>query len=232
MNERFLRMAQGTSEWFEIRRGKLTASRMASVMRTRKDGKRSETRYKLMLEIAAEIMTESVSTKYVSAPMQWGNEQEPIARTEYEIRTGEDVRLIGFIQHPKIPLAGCSPDGILHGKRKGVEFKCPETTTHIDYLIAKRLPPDYEPQVMWNLACSEYDAWDFVSFDPRMPKKHQMLIVEVPRNEDRIKDMNDAANVFIAEVQDLIHKLESGENYLVEQLQASIHQVGRGAQQV
>ena len=217
-----IKCIQGSPEWFDARCGRITASRIADVLRTRKDGKRSETRHKLMLEIAAEIMTETNAKHYVSDSMQWGVEKEPIARTEYELITGHDVRLVGFVEHPTIQRAGCSPDGLLFGQSKGVEFKCPETTTHIDYLIAKRLPPEYEPQVMWNIACTEYEEWDFVSFDPRMPKKHQMLIVPVKRNEPRIKEMNEAVVQFLAEVDDLIHQIESADHYLTEQLEASI----------
>ena len=114
---KIVRCAQGSAEWFEARRGKVTASRVADVMRMLKKGGESETRRKLKLELAAEIMTEQVASKYTNAAMTWGTEHEAMARTEYEIRTGEDVRLVGCVEHPTIELAGCSPDGLLHGKK-------------------------------------------------------------------------------------------------------------------
>lgn len=214
---------QGTAEWMQVKAGSLTGSRFAEVMRTRRDGKQSECRRKLKLELVAERMTGMMTTNYVSQSMTWGIEQEPIARTEYELKTGNDVRLVGYVHHPTLEWAGCSPDGLVNPDGT-IEVKCPETTTHVDYLIAKKVPPVYEPQCNWVLACTERDWLDFVSFDPRMPNKHKLLVVRLYRDEKRIAEMNEAARLFLIEVDDLYHQLLDGEEYLLNRLTASVAQ--------
>ena len=197
---------QGSPEWLQLKCGKIGASRVDDVLKTLKRGGESETRRKFKLQIAAERMTEIVKSNYVSDVMQWGLDQEPIARTEYELKTGNDVRQVGWVYHPTIEDAGCSPDGLINPDG-GLEIKAPESTTHIDYLLAGKVPAEYEAQVMWSLACTEREWWDFVSFDPRMPKKHQLLIVRMYRDEARIKAMNEAVNQFLAEVDEVIRQL-------------------------
>ncbi len=56
---------------------------------------------------------------------------------EAEALAGELVEQVGFIDHPSIPMAGASPDGLV---AEGlVEFKCPNTSTHLDTLLGWRL---------------------------------------------------------------------------------------------
>ena len=49
------------------------------------------------------------------------------------------------------------------------EVKCPKsTTTHIGWLTAGVVPPEYIPQMMWEMACTERKFADFLSYDPRI----------------------------------------------------------------
>jgi putative phage-type endonuclease len=232
MESRIVRCVQGSSDWFDARCGKVTGSRVADAIAVlkRKEGE-AACRYKLKRQIAREILTGLHADSYVSKAMENGLAREPLARTEYELKTGNDVRLVGFVGHPSIERAGFSPDGIT-GKDGIIEIKCPLPETHIDYLIGKKVPEDYEPQCMWGLAVTEREWCDFISYDPDQVKRHQLLIVRMHRDEKIIAEMNAAVLKFLEEVDDLVHKLEAGENYYIEQLEASIHQVGRGAQQV
>jgi hypothetical protein len=48
---------------------------------------------------------------------------------------------------------------------------------------------------------------DFVSYDPRLPKRNQLLIVRTERDEKLIAEMKTETEKFLAEVQNLIMKL-------------------------
>lgn len=213
---------QGSSDWFDARCAKVTGSRVADALAVlkRKDGE-AACRRNLKRLIAREILTGMHTDSYVSKAMQEGIDREPMARTEYELKTGNDVRLVGFVEHPTIERAGSSPDGLV-GKDGMIEIKCPQPGTHIDYLIGRKVPEDYEPQIMWNLACTEREWCDFVSFDPDQVKRHQLLIVRMHRNDQRIAEMELAVLQFLTEVDDIVHQLNSGDNYYIEQLEASL----------
>jgi YqaJ-like viral recombinase domain len=138
---------------------------------------------------------------YVSKEMRYGSEQEPFARTAYEIRTENVVDQVGFVFHPGLDFSGASPDGLIR-EDGGVELKCPKTTTHLAYMAAGVVPKEYEDQMLLNMACSQRDWWDFVSFDPRLPQKLRVFIVRMPRDEARIGEIE-------REVMTLNHEIDT-----------------------
>jgi hypothetical protein len=124
---------QGTPEWHLARLGKVTASRVADVVARTKNGY-GASRANYMAELIAERLTGTPAPDYVSAAMQWGLDREPEARIAYELFYGYEVAPVGFIDHPSIAMCGASPDGLI-GDDGLVEFKCPNTATHIDALL-------------------------------------------------------------------------------------------------
>lgn len=214
-------VSQGSAEWLAARSGRVTASKVAAVLSFLKRGGESAERAAYRVQIAAEILTgQTAGDGFVNAFMQWGTENEPYARAAYEVRNDVYVDTVGFVIHPSIERAGGSPDGLV-GDDGMVELKCPKTSTHIEYMLAGVVPPEYEPQVMFGLACTEREWCDFSSFDPRLPLRHQLFTVRVYRNEAHIKEINDAVLSFLGEVDGLIAKLDSM-NPLIEQLRKSV----------
>ncbi len=199
---------QGSGEWLQMRIGKVTASRVAAAMSFLQRGGESKARADLKRELAAEIITGTVDPHgYVSSYMKDGTAAEPYARAAYEVEYDVSVDVVGFIFHPTIERAGASPDGLVVGGKGGLEIKAPKTTTHIEYLEANILPPDYEPQVMFNLACSEYEWWDFVSWDDRMTSQFKLFRKRVYRDEKRIAEINAGVTQFLREVDEKIEHL-------------------------
>ena len=92
---------QGTDEWFAIRCGKVTASRVADVIATTKTGY-SASRANYEAQLICEILTGKPAESFSNAAMQWGTETEPLARAQYELKTGEMVNQVGFVVHPMI----------------------------------------------------------------------------------------------------------------------------------
>ncbi len=167
-------MEQRSPEWLKERQGHCTASRARHAMgltengTPKKDGTYSDTREKYMIEVLAERMAGFTPDHFVSEPMRWGIEQEPFARLEYERVNDVLVRQEGFRHHPTIEFLGGSPDGLIVGKKRGVEFKCPQPTTHIKWVKSGVIPDAHKPQMLCLMLCYGYTEWDFVSFDPRM----------------------------------------------------------------
>ena len=190
-------MDQRSPEWFAARCGRVTASRMADVVaKTAKGYGASRANY--MAELVVERLTGKPTEGFTNAAMQWGTDQEPFARDAYSAKTGELVTEVGFVNHPRIENAGASPDGIVGTGL--VEIKCPNTASHIEYLMSKEPPQKYYYQMQWQMACAMAEFCDWVSYDPRMPQELQLLIVRIYRDEDCIKMLEAEVETFLSEL--------------------------------
>ena len=197
---------QGSAEWLLMRVGCVTGSRMGDVMAKlkRKDGE-AQCRQDYKSEIICETLTGLASPHYVSKEMEWGIENEIFARSVYEVEVGT-VESVGFALHPKIKRFGASPDGLV-GTEGLVEFKCPNTSTHIEYILRGVVPAEYHWQMLAEMACAERQWCDFVSYDPRLPKKLQFFVRRFARDEQRIAEMEVEVVKFLTEVDEQINQL-------------------------
>jgi putative phage-type endonuclease len=191
---------QNDAEWTWARAGRITASRMCDVMATLKRGGEAASRRDYRGELIAERLTGRAEDRYVSKEMKFGTEQEPFARTAYEIKTENIVDQVGFIFHPRLDFTGASPDGLI-GEDGGLELKCPKTTTHLAYMMAGTVPKEYQDQMLWNMACAEREWWDFASYDSRLPEKLRIFIARMPRDEARIDEIEREVLKLNSEVQ-------------------------------
>ena len=204
---RVIECKQRSSAWLEARCGKVTASNVHAVIAVlkRKEGE-AQVRKDYKARLVCETLTGRYMENYVSDAMQWGILNEGLARSLYEIQCDVETQEVGFVLHPVIDRAGCSPDGLLL-PNGGLEIKCPNTTTHLDYILSDAVPQEYQPQLLWNMACCEAEWWDFASYDPRMPEHLQLFVKRFERDEKRIGEMEQAVERFLAEVDDMIAKL-------------------------
>ena len=200
-------IAQGSDEWFAQRLGRLTASRMADVIARTKDGY-STSREKYMVELALERITGTRQEAYSNAAMEWGTNSEPLARAAYEADTGFLVVEIGMVAHPRIAMAGASPDGLVNHDGL-LEIKCPQSATHVRNLCSGKPEGKYLTQMMWQMACTERDWCDFVSYDPRMPDGLQLMVTRIERDDKRIQQLEEEAEKFLAEVDAMVQRLLS-----------------------
>ena len=197
---------QGSTEWLQARAGKVTASRINDVMAKIKSGE-AASRKDYKAQIVAEILTGTPQENgFKSAEMQWGNDQEPFARAAYEIATGAMVDQVGLVLHPTIERGAASPDGLV-GPDGLVEIKCPKTATHLQYLVDGKVPTHYQPQMLWQMACTGRDWCDFVSFDPRLPDHLQLFIRRFNRDQKRIDEIESEVRAFLAEVDAILAAL-------------------------
>ena len=201
-------IAQGTPEWFAQRLGNVTASRMSDVLAKGKSGE-AVTRQKYRMQIIAERITGLVAESFTSAAMEWGTEQEKFARIRYEADTGYFVDEAEFYTHPTIKWLGASPDGLLNDTGGLLEIKCPNTQTHLGYLLDKKAPAAYINQMQTQMWVTGRAWCDFVSFDPRVPERLQLFIVRLDRDDALIERMEVEVHKFLSEVEESINVLEN-----------------------
>jgi len=198
---------QGTDDWFTVRLGKVTASRVADLMAKTKSGY-STSRDNYMAQLVCERLTQTKGDSFTSTAMEWGTTQEPFARAAYEAKTGAMVEEVGFVPHPTIEWAGASPDGLV-GDDGLVEIKCPNTATMIDTLLTGKVPSKYNTQMQFQMACTGRAYCDYVVFDPRMPAKAQLFIKRVNRDNAFIREMEGEIINFLSEVNVQIQQLNA-----------------------
>lgn len=201
-----LGIKQGTKEWHQIRLGKVTASRVADVMSKVKTGE-SAGRRNYKMDLVVERLTNSPTSSFSSPAMQWGTETEPLARMAYEAKFGLFVDQVAFCNHPTIKNFGCSPDGVVGDGL--IEIKCPNTTTHIEYLMGGIPPAKYVPQMQTQMACTGAKWCDFVSFDPRLPPELQLIVIRLNRDDAYIQEIEAEVKQFLDEVEQIYSQLKA-----------------------
>lgn len=200
-----LDIKQGSQAWFAERVGHCTASRAADVLAKIKTGE-AATRRKYRIQLVTERLTGAPVTGYQNAAMLWGTQTEPEARMALEAATGVIVQEVGFIKHPTIPWVGGSPDGTI-GDDGLLEIKCPESTTHLEWLEQNRVPPEHIPQLQFQLWVTGRKFVDFVSYDPRFPDGLQLFVVRVPRDDAYIKTLETEVMDFLAVAEEMVQRL-------------------------
>ena len=198
-------MEQRTEEWIQARCGSLGASQLNEALATTKTGW-GASRENLKNRIIAERLTGIVEPSFVSKPMLRGIEMEDAARKAYEAHTGVFVDEMGIAYHPVLKHTHASPDGLV-GDDGLIEIKCPNTTTHIETLKAKKAPSKYINQMMWQMRCTDRKWCDFVSFDPRLPSHLQLFVTRVERDAAYIADLEAKVTEFLTEVEKEIEAL-------------------------
>ena len=191
-------IVQGSPEWFGARLGRVTASRVADVIASTKSGW-GASRANYMAQLIAERLTGEVAESFSNAAMKWGTEMEPDARAAYQFYRDALVVEVGFVPHPRITMSGASPDGLV-GEDGLVEFKCPNTATHIETLIGQTVPTKYITQMQWQMACTGRQWCDFGSFDPRLPEDMRLFVRRVDRDDALIADLEAKVSDFLAEI--------------------------------
>lgn len=161
---------QNTDEWFELRAGKLTSSKLGTIMAN--FGKAfGEPAKKYAVNIAIEQITgEPISSDYSNEHMERGHEQEPLARMLYEQETFCDVTNGGFWEGDFI---GCSPDGMV-GNNGCIEIKSVIPHVHFANIKRQTVDPAYKWQCIGNLMLTDSDWLDFISYCDTFPEDKKL----------------------------------------------------------
>ncbi len=202
-------LEQRSPEWFAIRIGRITASRMGDVMAKTKTGW-GASRKDYRRELVYERLTGEAWPRSPSEAMRWGTNHEAEAREVYARRikflNDSMVEEVGFCLHPALPFSGASPDGLV-GTEGLLEVKCPNLATHLDTIERGSVTNEHQLQCQWQMACTGRQWVDFCSYDPRWALQ-PLFIKRVKRDADKIAELENEVMAFSAEVDDkvLFHK--------------------------
>jgi putative phage-type endonuclease len=198
---------QRSPEWYAARCGSLGASSLADAVARTKSGY-SASRANVMARLIAERLTGVSQETFQSAAMLHGIETEAEARNAYEFYCDAEVAQVGIVMHPMIKGTHASPDGLVGGDGL-VEIKCPNTATHIDYLLTGGIPDKYVVQMLWQMACTGRQYCDFVSYDSRMPEGLRIFTRRFERDSHRIHVLTNEVSDFLCELEIKLEQLRA-----------------------
>ena len=169
---------QRTEDWYNIRKGKMTASNADTIIA---NGKGLET---YIYNLMAEYYSSAEKENYINADMQRGIDLEPEARLEFEFYTDLDVQEIGFIEYNEF--IGVSPDGLI-GDDGLIEIKCPNDSVYFKLLLSDNIKPEYIAQMQMQLYVTNRQYCYFVSYNPNFEKS--LYIKKITRDEETIEKL-------------------------------------------
>ena len=146
-------MEQRSEEWFEARKGRVTASMVGAILGVSPNLSRAGAMRRMVRDAhgAEPEFTGNIATQY-------GERNEDGAVDEYYMETGNKVQKVGFVT--KEDWAGCSPDGLINDDG-GLEAKCPFGKRKEGDLKPLDDQPHYYAQVQFSLWVTGRAWWDF-----------------------------------------------------------------------
>ncbi len=191
---------QGSEEWFAARIGSIGGSSISSVVA----GGHGKMRKNLMYRLAGEILSGTKYESYRNEHMDRGVEQEAEARSMYELMTNQSVVQVGLMKESEHKHV--SPDGLVDPDGS-IEIKCTIPSVHVETIIMDRVPPEYIKQCQWCLHIAQRKWIDFISYSPLVIDR-PIWIKRVDRDEKLIKELNEGADAFIAEMLEIVRKIK------------------------
>ena len=208
MDCRIIHVEQGSEEWLDLRRTRITASRLADVC-AKKDSKR----YK---QYQSEKIRELCGHKAVEESPEWaahGKENEPRALAGYEYKYNVDVEHNLFLIHKKYEWLAASPD-LMHlpSYNDGGEIKC--RALYKNYRQFRQLAIDYEGlpiacpasdrhQVQGAMWLTGHQYWYYINYyigsDLAGGLTQNIWRVAIPRNQKLIDKMEARCVEFMTE---------------------------------
>ena len=192
---------QNTEEWFEARRGVVTASNFATIMANY--GKAfGNPALQYAMKVAIEGKTNRSIDGFKNEWMERGIELEDDARQLYSDMTFTDVKPGQFWTEGRF---GASPDGL--AEEGLIEIKCPKYSTHFNQIIKGGYDTAYKWQIMGQMWITDTPWCDFVSYCPDFPQNKQLYIFRVERDQAEEARMIERLNEFITVVDNYIKHL-------------------------
>jgi putative phage-type endonuclease len=164
----FPKVEQGSDQWHDLRRGIVTASVVGKLLTPTLKVADNDTSRALTATLVAERITGWTEDTPMTSDMLRGVDSEPIARDIYSGHYQQAVET-GFMRYDGDGWTlGYSPDGLVSDDGL-IEIKAPRAKTHLNTILADRVPPYYMAQLQAGLLVSGRDWIDFVSYCGGMP---------------------------------------------------------------
>ena len=202
MKPNFMIVDQGTEAWQNLKLGVLSGSNIAKALAK----KGTETRNTYMNELVGQIATRKFD-EINAKSLEYGKVNEVAARAAYEFETGHKVHQVGFIYSGDDKRLGVSPDGIIPSIKKGLELKCPITAkVHVNFLCNDVIKSEYTYQVQFSLYVSQYETWDFASFNPSF-KANMLKIITIEKDPKVFERFDNELPEFLKEMDSAMEKI-------------------------
>lgn len=161
-----------------------------------------------MAELVAQIATGLIPEQMSFKQCEWGHEHEDQARAFFELEHGVDVDVPAFIYRDKEKRFGISPDGLIVGKKIGLELKCPFTSkVFVEFATCDKIKKEYIEQCQYSMWVTGYEAWYFANYDPRITtKKLHWVLIE--RDQAFMDKYDEAEKNFIRDMDSMLGKLD------------------------
>lgn len=190
---------QRSPEWYEIRKGKMTASKGATIA-TAGAGLKT-----YILEIMSEYYSSNPKQTYINDDMQRGIELEAEAILEYELRNNVKTQEIGFVLYNEY--FGASPDRLVNDDGL-IEVKCPNDKTYLELLLTGKIKSEYLWQMQGQLLATNRKWCDFVAYNPNFEKNMFVKrILADKNNQDSLITGIDIGSKLIEEIKEKIKQV-------------------------
>ena len=163
---------QKSEGWYQLRRGCLTASAVASAIGINPYEKPEDL---ILVKCGFGEFTGNAATEH-------GEKYEDEARQLYESKYGETVHELGLLPHPTIKFLSGSPDGVTESGRL-IEIKCPLRRAIGDGGV----PDHYMPQLQMLMEILDLEVCDFIQYKPESitwPDPYEFTVVTVDRERE------------------------------------------------
>lgn len=168
---------QGTKEWLQLRKTKITATDAAIILNMNP--------WKTRRQLYDEKISD-VNYSPMTPQMQRGIDLEPMARFEFTIMTGVHVNPAVFVKDWQM----ASVDGISEDGSLLVEIKCPGSTAH-NLALQGKVPEYYYPQLQHQMHVCGLSKMVYFSYDGS-----NGALVFIDRDQEFIDKMNVAEKEF------------------------------------
>lgn len=173
-----LNMEQGSEEWHDYRKGKISGTMLSDLYSKR--GNRKIGFYQIIADrLALDPDDEN--------RMDRGLRLEEEATELFEKKYNKKVEQVGIAVHDKYPEIINSPDGLIKNGSKyteAIEIKCLSPARHIQAVVEDQVPSEFEAQMLqYFIVNPDLKVLYFVFYDPRIVTV-PLHIIEVHRTEN------------------------------------------------
>jgi hypothetical protein len=164
---------QGSDEWYNLRRGKATASNFSRII-TEVKGEYAAGAKKYAREVAIQRMLDEDTEHRIDhlPDIMRGKLLEPDAVEAYHRRfkdtTTDAIGLVVSEDGSRV----CSPDRTSANRLLGLEVKCPGGPTLLEYIENNGPGRSYIWQVVGSMLVSQFEIWDFWAYHTGLNPVH------------------------------------------------------------
>lgn len=172
---------QRSEEWYQLQAGSIGGTRFGQVVSGRKN--------RLIYDLLEETLNGYAEMDdFTSDDIQYGIDNEPIARRLYSEQSGIEFHEVGMILSDYSAIHHASPDGINLERGIVLEIKCTQNgSIHIQRFF-EGPESNHEPQIKNYFAVSdEVKEVHFVSYCPNRPERP--LVVHILKREQFLADV-------------------------------------------